>query len=194
MKEKCTSCGKETVLQNQEGKCYDCMNEVDQKMALLQLQKLEEAIRGKSGNGKVLTKEEFLEEAEEEDRILKVIGKMRKELNEDSLQEASEKGLNVDMKGAAGSVSLRKEDVERENSEYSEGFDSPQDMIEWAKKNDKEAYNKLFIHTLRVLKDKPNCEIPELPCENPEKSIIGNFLERKNKELRHGLTIVKGES
>jgi hypothetical protein len=189
MQEKCSKCGKETPLQNSQGECYDCMNEVDKKLALFQLQKLEQAIKGKSED-KNLTKEEFESEAKMEEKVIRAIAALKKEYDaEKALEEAEKNGNDVKFseKGASGSVSLRPEDAERENSQYSEGYDSVESMInDLRSKGDKETLDKIWQKAVLGMKDNPEKTLNFTYKDNWEngKSAIRRKLDRDNEKLR----------
>jgi len=166
----CVKCGKEAYVVNKEGECYNCMGEVDKKIADMQYQKLKAQIEGNSGNNSEKSLEEQLEEEktlrEDYESKLRIIAEQtferkKKELNApDWIKSPS--ALNQwikseEEKSGSGTLSLRPEDLQREKGGSGQKeFDSEQEMIDYlrseAQKGNLEAKKNLDTLWNKVLK------------------------------------------
>lgn len=144
--------------------------------------------------GKTPTKEEFESEALMEEKIIKTIGKMKKEYEEEKLQEAEAEGSNVQFsgRGAGGSVGLREEDIERElGHKDSKTFENYSSLVSHLKseilkgsETAKKQYSELVKKCLKGLQEKQL-----VLKENPEEpSFIQHVLSERNKRLRSSKT------
>ena len=163
---KCTKCGQEAYVVNNEGECYNCMDSVDKKLAQIQYEKLKAQIEGVSGKDNSetgsMTKEEFEKQADFENRMRTFVHELRKAKEEEDLQQAEEEGLNVETKGT---VSLRPEDIDRERNSGNSGnleFDSHQEMIDYLRleamrgnAEAKENLDKLWHKVVSGMREQP---------------------------------------
>jgi hypothetical protein len=160
---KCSQCGKECSFTDNQGRCYNCMTEEGKRKSKEYFENVKREMGLTEGGNEesAPTKEEFEKQSEFENRMRTFVHELRKAKEEEDLAEAEEKGLEVKAKG---SISLRPEDIDREqNSDYrGKTFNSHEEMISYlrleAMKGNAEAkenLDKLWKKVVSGIREQP---------------------------------------
>jgi len=179
----------------------EIVKEVNVKIDTKNVEKLIEQLKEKDLENKQLSEQLEEEKTIKEDyesklKIVaeKALEQKKKELNApdwindpESLMKWAESEGKIE-KGGKGSLSLRPEDLSRENSQYSEGYDSIEDMInDLRAKGDTETIEKLYRKYLPFIKNN-RIEYKDPFEPNPEtgepESCVKKHIREMNEKLR----------
>lgn len=207
---KCQKCGKEVATVSSLGNCVLCMSPNAKFYSPDGKELIQAEIKKKEVNNMTENVEKLQEELEEQKEKTELYeGQLRaiaqKKIEEkiaelkipeseaDYFRENPEalKGYSLGKSSAKesgkGSLGMTQEMIEREQGTHENDkkeFNSIEEMLEWTRKNDKEAYEAIKAKTYRGLTENKNFFEWKDTFDENGNSIIKRTLERANKDAR----------
>lgn len=210
---KCQKCGKEVATVSSLGNCVLCMSpnakfySPDGK-ELIQAEIKKKEVNNMSGNENEQLQEKLEEQTEkanlyEEQLRLIALKKIEEKIVELKIPESEADyfrqnpsalkgyslGLSNQKDSGKGSLSMTPDMIRKENSSENDKkeFDSIEEMLEWTRKNDKEAYEAIKAKTYRGLTENKNFWEWKDSFDKDGKSIIGRTIQKMNEDARRKL-------